>query len=851
MGKGLARSRCSSYCNSSKEDSVERDGKDDSVNNLILPQVGEEVIPDLADAMAELDEKISEKCSDREKKDTKSRHTKKKKHNNKKGAQVFFFPNEGGNNQSNQKNKPRNNVNSNLTVEKDFAQDLLPSTLGMTDSFYNPSTSMRLCSKNPEELDDNLIQIQNINHFGEYSSDASSSTDDELGHRSMDQSFFIVDRAIGTGLLPKNKPGETAVRYLDSGNEDDSGVITLHENHFAITQKTIDYLKAPKGYPSFKSRITLKQLSILWQIYGGRDFACDKNDQTVFHINASSAPDSHIRTTDTTQGGNKRLAGTFQNSDFKARGGLERNNEQLLEVYLSKISFQHELYPENARGPVNANYTMLQPNWNTNGHKIASRQIVLINSFEIRDRVKNSDINKLLHLYSSKIRPRQSHANMVSLRCVNIKPDFDYQPEESIINVSLQPLKINIDQDTLFFAANFVSGLFPSASSNSPGAIASKPQKPLTYQASPKLNSAVNNVSIAAAAAVGIHNYQPDTSHKPVKGTVRYSPVVETIEITPEEIGQEASEETFKDFDANIKKLEASKQNIDFKLHRISLGGTQDDSRKLEEHYTHDTLEDKNLSSRDKAASIPIDGNKQKELYIRSFIFTRDVPIRIDYAAKYVDLNASAPLGAIAGLLAGLTSLNCSELTLKRVCYNNGILGVDRLFTLLITEWLTDIRVNQIPSILGGVGPMYSVIQLLQGIKDLFLLPIEQYQKDGRIIRGIQKGANSFTSSTAVSFLDFTNRVLGVIKFAAEMAFEVMSPEGCIIQGKLPYHTSSDPSASLYAPEMTGVGRVNNRLRRRMHGKRNTSNIVKRPSDMREGMFSALAIVQEVGIREI
>merc|ERR1712088_872777 len=111
------------------------------------------------------------------------------------------------------------------------------------------------------------------------------------------------------------------------------------------------------------------------------------------------------------------------------------------------------------------------------------------------------------------------------------------------------------------------------------------------------------------------------------------------------------------------------------------------------------------------------------------------------------------------------------------------------------------------------------------------------------IIRGIQKGANSFTSSTAMSFLDFTNRVLGVIKFAAEMAFEVMSPEGCIIQGKLPYHASSDPSSSLYVP---AGGRGNSRMRRRMQGNRNTSNIVKRPSDMREGVFSALAVVQEV-----
>ena len=73
-------------------------------------------------------------------------------------------------------------------------------------------------------------------------------------------------------------------------------------------------------------------------------------------------------------------------------------------------------------------------------------------------------------------------------------------------------------------------------------------------------------------------------------------------------------------------------------------------------------------------------------------MFTRDVPIRIDYSAKYVDLTQ----GAVAGLLAGLTSLNCSELTLKRIRYQNGILGVDRLLSLLVTEWLADIRQNQV-----------------------------------------------------------------------------------------------------------------------------------------------------------
>ena len=84
---------------------------------------------------------------------------------------------------------------------------------------------------------------------------------------------------------------------------------------------------------------------------------------------------------------------------------------------------------------------------------------------------------------------------------------------------------------------------------------------------------------------------------------------------------------------------------------------------------------------------------REDAMYIRSFTFARDVPIRIDYSAKYMDLAH----GAIAGILAGLTSLNCSELTLKKVHYRNGISGLDKLITLLVTEWLADIRQNQIP----------------------------------------------------------------------------------------------------------------------------------------------------------
>lgn len=60
---------------------------------------------------------------------------------------------------------------------------------------------------------------------------------------------------------------------------------------------------------------------------------------------------------------------------------------------------------------------------------------------------------------------------------------------------------------------------------------------------------------------------------------------------------------------------------------------------------------------------------------------------------------------------------------LKRICILNStfyffvsLLGVDKVIQYAVTEWLTDIRKNQLPGILGGVGPMHSVVQLCESL---------------------------------------------------------------------------------------------------------------------------------------
>jgi autophagy-related protein 2 len=50
--------------------------------------------------------------------------------------------------------------------------------------------------------------------------------------------------------------------------------------------------------------------------------------------------------------------------------------------------------------------------------------------------------------------------------------------------------------------------------------------------------------------------------------------------------------------------------------------------------------------------------------------------------------------------------------------------------------WLPHIGYTQVSNFVSGVAPIRSMINIGSGMADLVLLPIEQYRKDGRIIRG-------------------------------------------------------------------------------------------------------------------
>jgi len=590
------------------------------------------------------------------------------------GAQVFFFPGEGCSSPpAHTSTKP--------------PQDL------MTQSIYLPQSSLDLSDEESSDL----------------------------------ESFCILEEEEGSGIVPSG--GGPAVRSLVEGG------VNIVDNHFNVPQAVIDHLKSPKGFPLPQMKLSLTKLSLVWQIFGGNDFSSSKEMRhntkarlEQMGMSFTMEGQRQRRTLNVNNGVGSAIAAA---DSLKTRGGPGRNGDLLIEVVVSKMAAQHEVYP--LTGMANSPVT---------------RQIVLLPNFEVRDKLSGSEINKLLHGYNSKTRPRQSSAHMLHIKSLTVRPDPTSQLEETSLKVSLQPFRLNIDQDTLFFIIDFANTLVP-----------------------PQVESDVGK--------------SPSPSPPGPGQSIKFSSGMQAIQI---EVPDGA--EVFEDAQSSPPK-----------------------SPPTEEPPTSSTPRSKSSTPGPSSASP---GN----IYFKSFIFSPAVPIRVDYVGKYVDLTQ----GALTGILAGLAQLNCSELTLKQLELKQGILGLDKLLATAASAWLADIRSSQLPALLGGVGPMHAFLQLLLGIRDLVLLPIEQYRKDGRIVRGLQKGTTSFTHSTTLSFLDVTNKFLTVIKFAAELAFDVMSPDGCVVYGKLP-HPARDCKRKI------GRAQV-----RRARGT---------PADFREGMLGAMQLVRE------
>lgn len=287
------------------------------------------------------------------------------------------------------------------------------------------------------------------------------------------EEFCILGEEAGTGIMPRH--GVPEVRWLCQES------LRIIDNHFAVPLGKTDLLKAPRHFPAPILRYTLCEMTLIWHMYGGKDFEASQamvkkqviinenivrpntapQDKYVFRSLSIHAKDSYelyhvFRTRSPRWDGvafnksnpnevhfesapNSPRRKYKETTDWQSMGGPGRRHDVLMELQLNKVRFQHEVYPENTAE--------------------AARQILLINEIEIRDRLASSHINKFLYQYSSEARPKQSHANMFAMKAVHVRPDPRLSAQECCLKLSLLPLRLNIDQDSLLFLIEFFNEL--------------------------------------------------------------------------------------------------------------------------------------------------------------------------------------------------------------------------------------------------------------------------------------------------------------------------------------------------------------------------------------------------------
>ncbi|KAL5788358.1 hypothetical protein ACOSP7_005307 [Xanthoceras sorbifolium] len=121
--------------------------------------------------------------------------------------------------------------------------------------------------------------------------------------------------------------------------------------------------------------------------------------------------------------------------------------------------------------------------------------------------------------------------------------------------------------------------------------------------------------------------------------------------------------------------------------------------------------------------------------------------VRVDYSPSHVDL--AALRGGKYVELVNLVPWKGVELQLKHV-HAVGIYGWGSVCETIIGEWLEDISQNQIRKVLRGLPPIRSLVSVGSGAAKLVSLPVENYRKDKRVLKGMQRGTIAFLRSISL-----------------------------------------------------------------------------------------------------
>ena len=195
-------------------------------------------------------------------------------------------------------------------------------------------------------------------------------------------------------------------------------------------------------------------------------------------------------------------------------------------------------------------------------------------------------------------------------------------------------------------------------------------------------------------------------------------------------------------------------------------------------------------------ASTATTSTKPPALDSQPFLQRAEVgPIRIKLDFKPKRVSYSALRSGHTTEFMHFFVLDGADMVLRRTILY-GVRGFETLGRSLNDIWMPDVKRNQLPGVLAGLAPVRSLVNVGAGVRDLVVVPMREYKKDGRLVRAVQKGVVGFAKNTSTEL--------------ARLGAKIAVGTGNILQGAetllAPDETNTSPgSPSSYSPSPTGA----------------------------------------------
>lgn len=134
----------------------------------------------------------------------------------------------------------------------------------------------------------------------------------------------------------------------------------------------------------------------------------------------------------------------------------------------------------------------------------------------------------------------------------------------------------------------------------------------------------------------------------------------------------------------------------------------------------------------------------------------KPISLKIDYKPKMLNIAGLAE-GKIEEL-GNIFQLEGAEVNLIAVKLN-GVTGWNKLIEGMVATWKPHLN-SQIAGVASGVAPVRSFVNLSSAALDLFIIPVQQYHRDGRFVYGFQKAASSFLKTATVETINIGTKIL-------------------------------------------------------------------------------------------